>query len=67
MAYGMDRAQRPIKGTYFVVKNRISIKLKDDSSMVWEYEFSDGTLVITYKQGGAVKEDGSMAQFKKAP
>jgi uncharacterized protein (DUF2147 family) len=67
MAYGMDRMQRAVSGTYFVVKKKISIKLNDSSPMTWEYEFTDGKLIITYQQGGEVKEDGSMAQFRRSP
>jgi hypothetical protein len=34
--------------------------------MTWKFKFSNGDLIVTYQQGGAVKEDGSMAKFRRS-
>jgi uncharacterized protein (DUF2147 family) len=65
MAYG-EGGQESIAGKYFVDGDHISIKLDRDSPMTWKFKISDGDLIVTYEQGGAVKLDGSMAKFHRS-
>ncbi|MGB8261721.1 MAG: hypothetical protein WCE75_15270 [Terracidiphilus sp.] len=65
MAYGMNGSQRAISGKYFVDEDKIAIQLNDDAPMTWKFKFSGGYRVVTYSQGGMVKEDGSMARFER--
>lgn len=66
MAYGSSGGQQAIAGKYFVDGENISIKLDGDSPMTWKFKISEGDLIVTYQQGGAVKLDGSMAKFRKS-
>lgn len=66
MAYGMNGGQQSISGSYFVDEDKLSIKLDHDHPMTWKFKLSNGDLIVTYQQGGAVKEDGSMAKFRRS-
>jgi hypothetical protein len=66
MAYGTDGQPKAFSGTYFVDGQAVSVTDKDDPSrpMTWEVKIDGSQMTVTYKQGGAVKYDGTMAQFR---
>jgi len=66
MAYGTGGQPKAFSGTYFVDGQAVSVTDKDDPSqpMTWEVKIDGSQMTVTYKQGGAVKYDGTMAQFR---
>lgn len=66
MKYGVGGQPRDLEGKYLVAGDSISIDLGDNYPMTWKFQQADDRLVVTYIAGGAVKMDGSMAQFNQA-
>jgi hypothetical protein len=66
MTYGPDGQPKTFSGTYFVDGQAVSVTDKDDPTrpMTWEVKIDGSQMTVTYKQGGAVKYDGTMAQFR---
>jgi hypothetical protein len=65
MASGADRGQEQLSGTYFLEGDTIGIKLQDGSPMTWKFKLTGDDLVVTYVQGGRVKEDQSITKFRR--
>ncbi len=68
-----DRTKAPvnISGTYTMEGNNVSLKLQNPGDlvpMVWQIELSnsDKELKITYRDGGALKLDGTSATYRRA-
>ena len=64
MKYGSVLTE--VHGTYFTSDNMLSINLGDNRPLTVKWNLSDGFLVLTYENGGAVKYDGSMARFQRS-
>lgn len=66
MTSGIAGEMKNISGNYFVDSDNISLQPNGGVPMTWKFKFSNGYLILTYQQGGSVKEDGSLARFERA-
>ena len=58
---------KTFSGTYFVDGQSVSVTEKDAPSepMTFDVKIEGNQMIVTYKEGGAFKSNGSMAQFKR--